>query len=117
MPIYRKYILLIFAILISLTSCDREDEVFNMTIASITTMNGEYHCYIVKYENDTLWSLFYDSIKGFKYQPGHEYIINVTKSPVKTTLQDASSVHYKLNCIISDTKKESEGIPSSFFEF
>ncbi len=95
-----------------LTSCIEDYEISNMTIASVTIKKEGYKCYFVKLEDEKSWSIFYDTIEGFQHIEGHEYFINITKTEIKNPPQDASSYHYKLNYIISDVKKESEGIPS-----
>ena len=83
-----------------------------MTIASTTIEKDGYKCYFVKYESQNSWSIFYDVIDGFYHIEGHEYVINLTRTKIKNPPQDASSYHYKLNYIISDIEKDSEGIPS-----
>ncbi|MDR0575510.1 MAG: DUF4377 domain-containing protein [Tannerella sp.] len=73
--------------------------------------------YIVKFEDDQEWSLFYCPIEGFEYEEGHEYVINVKVINVSDPLMDASSKEYKLNYIISCEEKESASIPDSWFEY
>lgn len=115
-----KFNILLLVFLISFTSCDNEKtKDINMKIASRqvcipkNAINPSH--YIVKFENDKDWSLFYNPIVGFDYQEGYEYVINVKVIDVSNPLMDASTKDYKLNYIVSCEKKESEGIPDSWF--
>lgn len=42
------------------------------------------------------WELFYDNIKGFDYQPGYIYKLNILEEPVENPPADASSIKYTL---------------------
>lgn len=108
-PVYIFFVIFSFCFL----SCSNNDEIFNMTVASMKAENYD-NCYIVKSVNDLSWRLFHSPIEGFDYKEGHEYVINVTAVFIGTELQDISSFRYKLNYIISDIEKESENIPSFF---
>lgn len=107
--------ILFFAYMISLSSCSKEEEIINLTIASTIIERDGYKCFIVKFEGQDTWSIFYDTIDGFYHIEGREYVINITKTKISNPPQDASSYHYKLNYIISEIEKESEGIPSSYW--
>ena len=45
---------------------------------------------------DTLWSLFYSNIKGFKYEPCYEYVMELEKKNIKNPPTMGSSKRYKL---------------------
>jgi hypothetical protein len=108
---YIRTVILLFLFSISFIGCGEDEDIMNLTIASKVIPNTTFGvCFIVKYENEQEWSLFYSLIEGFDYREGYECVINVTATPVKSPMQDASSKAYKLNYIISCEEKESEGI-------
>jgi hypothetical protein len=112
-------ILLPLIFLFFFTSCDNEKtKNINMIIASKQVRFPENAInpsqYIIKYEDDQEWSLFYCPIEGFEYEEGHEYVINVKVINVSDPLMDACGKDYKLNYIISCEEKKSVGIPDSW---
>lgn len=50
------------------------------------------------------WSNFYDGIEGFEYEIGYVYDISVKKERVENPPQDASSIRYILQNVISKEK-------------
>lgn len=62
---------------------------------------GPQECLQVKQADSERFELFYDAIEGFDYQPGYEYRIEVSITPVANPPADASSRHYRLVKVIS----------------
>lgn len=54
----------------------------------------------------------YDSIEGFEYEQGYEYVIEVKIEHKENPPADGSNLKYSLIRVISKTKKNSEGLPS-----
>jgi|GEM_PF-521306 len=50
------------------------------------------------------WTNFYDQIEGFNYEPGFVYDVTVKKEQVENLPQDASSVKYILQSMMSKEK-------------
>lgn len=111
---------LTFLFLIFSISCAKENEKdIVLTIASKQVHIPEDAInpsqYIVKFEGKKEWELLYNSIEGFDYKKGYEYVINVKVIKISNPPMDAGTKEYKLNYIISCEEKESEGIPESWF--
>lgn len=68
-------------------------------------------CLYMKAEGENDWEFFYDSIEGFNYEPGYEYVIEVKKEAISAPAADQSSLKYTLVKEISKTKKTSENLP------
>ena len=60
-------------------------------------------CLQYKTNPDDDYSLFYDSIDGFTFEPGYEYELSVLVEPVQNPPADASALKYTLVEIISKT--------------
>ena len=63
-------------------------------------------CFLVQEEGSDQWTYFYDQIEGFDYQWGVDYDILVQIETVETGLADASTVHYTLLEVVSETLPE-----------
>lgn len=117
--LYFRITILSLLFLISFASCDKEKaKDINMTIASKRVHFPENEIiprYIVKLEVGEEWEMFHNTIVGFDYQEGYEYVVNVKVIHISNPLMDASSKEYKLNYIVSCEEKESEGIPDWWF--
>ena len=115
-----RIVLLLSVFFISLTGCDREKiRNITLTIASkrypmVESVDNSPR-YFVKYEGDQQWMLFYNSIEGFDYQEGNEYVLSVKVIPVSNPPMDASTMDFKLNYVISCEEKESEDVPDVWF--
>ncbi len=57
---------------------------------------GPQTCMQIKENPEDEWQLFYDSIEGFEYEEGNEYVIRVLVEPVENPPADASSLSYTL---------------------
>ena len=53
-------------------------------------------CLQVKEEGQQNWTLFYDQIEGFTYEPGYLYQLKVRKETVENAPADASSIKWTL---------------------
>jgi len=60
-------------------------------------------CMLIKKENESDWSFFYDNIEGFEYEEGYRYTLLVNVTRIENPPQDASSLDYKLIKIIKKT--------------
>lgn len=89
---------------------DETDEVSyeTWTVASERIEMDEYLCFWIKRNGNPDWMLCYDSIKGFDYREGYEYVVEVKIIPVTNPPADASSAQYVLEKIISIEEKESD---------
>ncbi|MGS3141768.1 DUF4377 domain-containing protein [Aeromonas sanarellii] len=47
------------------------------------------------------WSLFYQQIEGFTFEPGYRYQLEVTKEQLTDVPADASSLRYRLIKVVS----------------
>ncbi|MBL4649217.1 MAG: DUF4377 domain-containing protein [Aureispira sp.] len=65
---------------------------------------GPQKCLLVQ-EGDLIgtndWEYFYYGIKGFDYEEGYIYNLNVKQTAIANPLQDASSVEYELIELLS----------------
>jgi len=64
---------------------------------------GPQSCLQVKRPGSERFELFYQHIEGFDHQPGYQYQIEVSISPVANPPADGSSLRYQLLRVISKT--------------
>ena len=64
---------------------------------------GPQTCLLVKFEEDSEWQFFYDSIAGFEHVAGVEYELLVAKSEVENPPADASTLRYALVEVVEET--------------
>lgn len=60
-------------------------------------------CLRVRTDPNGEWTLFYDTIEGFNYEPGYAYELRVHKTQVENPPADASAVKYELLEMVSKT--------------
>jgi len=72
---------------------------------------GKQKCYLVKEGDAKIWSYMYQSVEGFTYEPGCEYVLKVKKEKVANPPADASSIRYILEKVVSKKQKISEDLP------
>ena len=65
-------------------------------------------CYWVKINDNTEWWMIRSSIKGFTYEEGYEYVVDVKATVNPDRPQDAPAWDYSLIRIISKEKKDSD---------
>lgn len=95
-------------------SCGKTTNKERLTIASETrncTGVAPMQCMLVKHENQTNWEFFYNTIEGFNYVPGYEYVIEVKKEKIDKPAADQSSLKYTLVKEVSKQQKHSENLP------
>jgi hypothetical protein len=66
---------------------------------------------LVKEGEAKTWSYMYQSVEGFTYEPGYEYVLKVKKKKVANPPADASSIRYILEKVVSKKQKISEDLP------
>ncbi len=62
-------------------------------------------CLTVKEKAGDNWTMFYDTISGFNYEPGYEYVLTVNVQKIENPPADASSNQYTLIKQISKVKR------------
>lgn len=58
-------------------------------------------CMQVRGQPGESWSLFYQQIEGFTFEPGFRYQLEVTKEQLTDVPADASSLRYRLIKVVS----------------
>ena len=99
---------MVVALSILITSCSNDEpEKANIRINHYQdTGYGSFKqlIYLVQ-ENEAIdtdkWSVFYDNIEGFNYEPGYIYDLTISKEKINNPPADGSAVHYKLEQLIS----------------
>lgn len=72
----------------------------------------EQSCFLVKYSPEASnWQYMYNSIEGFEYEPGYEYVLLVNRLELKNVPQDTSRYVYRLKNVLNKQKKHSERMP------
>jgi len=61
----------------------------------------EQQCMVVRQDGETEWSYFYDGIRGFTFEAGYDYTLQVLRRHVPNPPADASSYEYELIRIVS----------------
>ncbi len=98
------------------TSCEKQEDIDNgqtweerWVIGSerIIASDGRL-CYWVKINDNTEWWMIRSSIKGFTYEEGYEYVVDVRATVNPDRPQDAPAWDYSLIRIISKEKKDSD---------
>lgn len=109
-----KKIIFVLSLFLSIfTSCNDEDILNTKTFIVASEQKkctgvAEQLCYLIKEKETDNWEYFYNTIDGFTYKKGFEYIIKVEITSVKNPPADGSSLTYKLVKIISKKQKNAE---------
>lgn len=94
---------------------DKKGVDMKITVASETRTGfgvAPQSCFLVKYSPEaSSWQYMYDTIEGFEYESGYEYVLLVNRLERKNVPQDASKYVYRLKKILNKQKKHSEGMP------
>src|SRR2546430_8240294 len=61
---------------------------------------GPMQCLSVREHPDTAWTLLYDGIEGFSFEPGYQYTIRVAVRTGNNPPADPSSLAYRLLALI-----------------
>lgn len=109
----KKGFYLLVGVLLFMVACAPKQETVKYTVASKTadcTGEGKQKCMLVKKGNSAEWEFFYSQIKGFNYEEGYEYVIEVKENKLENPPMGASSIEYVLVKEVSKTEKESENL-------
>lgn len=66
---------------------------------------GKTKCMLVREKLTDDWQYFYNSIDGFTYQPGYDYVLTVSTTKIANPPADGSSIKYTLIKQISKIKR------------
>lgn len=62
---------------------------------------GPMQCMQVRSDEQQAWTLFYQQIEGFQFEPGYQYQLTVSKEQLTNVPADAPSLRYRLIKLIS----------------
>ena len=62
---------------------------------------GPMQCMQVRSDTQQPWSLFYQQIEGFQFEPGYQYQLSVSKEQLTDVPADAPSLRYQLIKVVS----------------
>ncbi|EKB18447.1 DUF4377 domain-containing protein [Aeromonas veronii] len=62
---------------------------------------GPMQCMQVRSDEQQPWTLFYQQIEGFQFEPGYQYQLTVSKEQLTNVPADASSLRYQLIKVVS----------------
>ncbi|MEG0890138.1 MAG: DUF4377 domain-containing protein [Bacteroides sp.] len=122
----KKKLFLLTVLGLFFTGCEKAleyDDISTITVASQKLEGLIFSCginikdkvYAIKKNEITTWSSFGHSINGFDYQEGNEYVIRIgTKNHYDPSMGDPSWDEYHLIEVISQTPKDSDGLPENF---
>lgn len=112
-----RILLLLFTLSFFFTSCNSSAEKTEKLV--IASEQGDcvgvvpMKCLLVKKEGVQNWEFFYNSIEGFNYEPGYEYVLDVKVEKIENPPADGSSLKYILVKEVSKTQKTSENLPQT----
>jgi len=61
-------------------------------------------CLLVKEKPGDDWTMYYDQIQGFDYEPGYEYELRIVEEEIENPPADASSIRWTLVEVVSKTR-------------
>ncbi|WP_421255429.1 DUF4377 domain-containing protein [Aeromonas sp. 600282] len=62
---------------------------------------GPMQCMQVRSDEQQPWTLFYQNIEGFQFEPGYRYQLTVSKEQLTDVPADAPSVRYQLIKVVN----------------
>ncbi|WP_368216800.1 DUF4377 domain-containing protein [Aeromonas sp. R2-3] len=62
---------------------------------------GPMQCMQVRSDEQRPWTLFYQNIEGFQFEPGYRYQLTVSKEQLTDVPADAPSVRYQLIKVVN----------------
>ena len=62
---------------------------------------GPMQCMQVRSDEQQPWTLFYQQIEGFQFEPGYRYQLTVSKEQLTDVPADAPSLRYQLIKVVS----------------
>ncbi|MDE5490711.1 DUF4377 domain-containing protein [Elizabethkingia meningoseptica] len=94
------------------THNDAKSETFVIASKQVDcTGVGKQKCYLVKEGDSKNWGYMYQSIEGFIYEPGYEYVLKVKTEKIPNPPADGSSIKYILEKVVSKDRKNSGDLP------
>ena len=100
------YRIIILALTFTVLACKEPKTIFIKSSYQDCTGEAEQKCLVVKEKGTSDWELFYDTIDGFNYEEGYNYVLDIMVETVDNPPADGSSIKYSLVKIISKTKDE-----------
>jgi hypothetical protein len=114
----KKYWVVVL-VAMSLAACDKpvEDHA-SVTIevaAQQVACTGitQQRCFKVRFASDQPWKLFYGKIKGFDYQPGFQYQLEVKQQHQKQADPRQSELSWELVQVLKRTKITQAPLPAA----
>ncbi len=89
-----------------------EEEILILDVAPNSvpcTAEGPQRCLRVREVGLERWTYFYDPIRGFDFEEGFRYRLEIAKRTIPNPLADATNAEYRLIRILS--REAAEGIP------
>lgn len=105
--------------LIGLAGCDLVDgkpETVRVTVAAAqVTCTGitQQRCYQVRFADNEPWQLYYGEIKGFDFQPGNQYELEVRQQDATQTDLNQSRLTWELVKEIAHTPVAVSALPAA----
>jgi len=101
---------LLFILILSLTakSCDETKHIYVADHLVDCEGVAPQKCMLVKNKIVGDWTYFYDNIKGFEYEEGYEYLLNVKIETIKNPPADASALKYTLVEVLEKNKTKKQ---------
>lgn len=106
----KKVVLLLGCLLLVLAGCSKVEKDHKSVTVHIApewvTCTGitQQNCMKVRFVKDQPWVLFYGKIKGFNYQPGYYYTLEVKQQHTKQENPLVSRMAWKLVKVVKRTK-------------
>jgi hypothetical protein len=92
---------------LAIAACGRDRVVLYVGPETATcTGVGVRQCLLVREDPDEDWHFFYDSIRGFEFEPGYYYTLLVERRRVSPVAADESSLRWSLVRILSKVPAE-----------
>ncbi|MEZ4646088.1 MAG: DUF4377 domain-containing protein [Chloroflexota bacterium] len=97
-------VFIVFLLVMLLAACRRDANADKTLYVAPTTIpcegNGPQLCYLVSEDLNAEWTLLYDGIVNFAYEPGFFYQLLVTETAVDDPPADASSIQLTLKEVV-----------------
>lgn len=107
------FLLIALFLSVGVFSCSDDEDEIRMWIASEKKMGmtpvglEERLMFQYKLKESGDWMFLCESLAGFDYEEGYEYIILVKEKKIKNPVQDQSGINYSFIKVLSKTKVES----------
>ncbi len=88
-------------------SCQKTKKIYIASALADCQGEAPQKCMHYKENPTDDWNYFYDTIEGFDYEEGHQYLVEVAVTEIENPPADASSLKYTLVKILSKEKDAS----------